>query len=256
MSERAGPTDHVSTVDTAFDILELLREMNGATLRELTDEVDLVRSTVHRHLTTLHDRGYVTRSDGEYSLSLRFLDVGQWTQSRKETYVLAKSKVEELAERTSERAQFVVEENGRAVYVHMEAGEHAVKTNMHVGKHTPVHASAGGLAILSQLDRERVEEIIASRGLERLTPHTYTDPDDLFDALESIRERGFSINDQGHIEGLRAVGVPVSGPDGSVVGALSVSGPTNRIRGDRLENDLPDLLLGSSNELELNSAYR
>lgn len=245
----------VTTVETSLDIVEALWDVERATLGELADHLGLAKSTVHRHLVTLRDRGYVVRDDDQYRLSLRFLDIGRWTQTHERAYDLAESKVAQLAERTDERAQFIVEENGWAVYVHMESGEHAVRTDSHVGKHAPIHASAGGLAILAHVDRERVDEILAERGLEERTPHTITDADELFEVLESIRDRGYSINDQGHIEGLRAIGTPVKGPEGDVIGALSISGPTNRMRGERFEETLPQLLLGSANELELRIAY-
>lgn len=255
MNETNSDRRRVKTVDTAFDLLEALRERSGMTLGGLADRHGIAKSTVHRHLNTLLDRGYVVREGDRYRLSLRFLDMGNSTQTREQAYVLAEPKVEELADRTDERAQFVVEEHGRAVYVHMDSGEYAVKTNTHVGKHNPIHASAGGLAILAHVDRERVEAIVDRRGLERQTDYTITDREELFEELESIRDRGYSINDQGHIAGLRAVGAPVTGSDGDVIGALSVSGPTNRLQGPRLKEELPNLLLGSANELELNIAY-
>lgn len=245
----------VKTTDTAFDIIESLWDLETATLGRLADRHDVAKSTVHRHLATLVRRGYVVEEDGEYRLSLKFLDVGQFTRGRVEAYRLAKPKVRELADQTDERAQFIVEENGRSVYVHMSSGERAVRTNTYVGKHVPIHASAGGLAVLAHVEPSRVEEIVERRGLPAYTDHTITSREELYDELETVRERGYSVNDQGHIEGLRAIGAPVRGSDGDVVGALSVSGPTNRMRGERFEEDLPSLLLGSANELELNITY-
>jgi len=255
MTEADPDRRRVKTVDTALDLLEALSGSGAPTLGELADRHSLAKSTVHRHLKTLLDRGDVVHEANRYRLSLRFLDMENSAQIREPAYVLAEPKVEELADRTDERAQFVVEEHGRAVYVHIESGEHAVKTNTHVGKHNPIHASAGGLAILAHADRERVEAIVDRRGLECLTDYTITDREALFEELEAIRDRGYSINDQGHIEGLRAIGAPVMSPDGNVIGALSISGPTNRLQGQRFEEGLPNLLLGSTNELELNVAY-
>lgn len=250
-----APPESVTTLETALDIVEALREREEATLTEIAAERELAKSTVHRHLTTLERRGYVVRENDQFRLSLRFLDVGEFTRRRRTAYRLAEATVAELAERTEERVQFVAEENGRAVYVHMKSGSHAVRTNTYVGKHVDIHASAGGLAVLAHLPERRVEQILERRGLPARTPQTITDREVLFDELEAIRERGYSINDQGHIEGLRAVGVPVSGLEGDVLGALSVSGPIHRMDGARFEEELPSLLLGSANELELNIAY-
>lgn len=63
------------------------------------------------------------------------------------------------------------------------------------------------------------------------------------------------MNTQENIEGLRAMGVAVSGPEGDVIGAFSVSGPLNRMKGEWFENELPDRLRGIANEIELNLRY-
>ncbi|WP_233203988.1 IclR family transcriptional regulator [Halegenticoccus soli] len=245
----------MKTTDTAFDIVESLWELETASLGTLAERHGVAKSTVHRHLATLINRGYVVREGDEYRLSLKFLDIGQFTRTREEAYVLAKPKVRELAEKTDERAQFIVEENGRAVYVHMAAGDHAVTTNTYVGKHAPIHASAAGLAILAKMDEATVENVIERHGLPSYTEYTITTRDALYDELEAVRERGYSVNDQGHIRGLRAVGAPVCDRNDEVIGALSISGPTNRMQGEWFDDKLPALLCGSANELELNIAF-
>ena len=249
-------TNTVSSVEKALDVVELLRASGTARLSTVARELDLSKSTAHRHLKTLEGRGYVVDTEDGYALSLQFLDLGEFTRTRDPAYQLAMEKVDELARRTDERAQFMVEEHGRAVYVYRKTGSHAVKADSYPGKRVPVHASAAGLAILSKLSTDRVEAILARHGLEALTSETITNRDDLFDELDRIRERGYSVNDQGTIEGLRAVGAPVTDADGEVIGGLSISGPINRMRGERFEEEFPSLLLGATNELELNIAYQ
>jgi DNA-binding IclR family transcriptional regulator len=246
----------VSTVERAFDVVEYLREVETATLAEVTDELDIAKSTAHRHLTTLEGRGYVVREDDAFTLGMRFLDHGYFVRRRDPAYGLAREKVEELADRTDERAQFIVEEHGEAIYVHCESGNHAVMADSRLGKRIPIHASAAGLAILSAYDNERVENIVDQRGLEQLTPETITDREELFQTLEQVRSRGYSVNDQGTIEGLRSVGAPIVGPDDEVIGGLSVAGPINRMKDEWFEEELPELIMGATNELELNIAYR
>ena len=250
-------TEHgsVATVERAFDIVEFLREAETATLAEVTEAVDVAKSTAHRHLRTLEERGYVIREDDAFTLGMRFLDHGYFVRRRDPAYALAREKVESLAAQTDERAQFIVEEHGEAIYVHCESGSRAVMADSRLGKRLPIHATAAGLAILSAYDDERVETILDRRGLPELTPRTITDREELFEELERTRERGYSINDQGTIEGLRSVGAPVLGPEDGVVGALSISGPINRITGERFEEELPELIMGTTNELELNIAY-
>lgn len=246
----------VRAVERTLDLVEYLRKHGPATLSTITNDVGLAKSTTHRHLQTLEQRGYVTSDDAGYALSLRFLDLGEHTRVRHGAYQLATEKVNEVAERTEERAQFMVEEHGQAVYVYQQTGQHAVKADTHPGKRVPIHASAAGLAILSQYPQHRVDAIVDQHGLEPLTSKTITDREALHEELHQTRDRRYSINDQGVIEGLRSIGAPVTGPNDTVVGGLSISGPINRMEGQWFDEELPSLLLGATNELELNIAYQ
>ena len=251
---RRGAVDTVSSAETLFDIVEYVADAEGETVSEISENLDYAKSTVHRHLTTLERCGYVVR-DGGYYVGLRFLELGQQARNRHRAYQLARDKVDELATETDERAQFIVEEHGEAVYIHRTFGQHAVRTDPGIGKRIPLHATSAGKAILASMDDERRSRIIEQTAFDAITGETITDPDELHEELARVSERGYAFNRQENIDGLHAVGVPVTGPDGVIIGALSVSGPSHRLTGDWFENELPTLLLGAANELELNIAY-
>lgn len=246
----------VTTVDKTLQILEILLENRTATISTIASELGIAKSTAYRHLQTLQRWEYVSIDEDGCSLSLKFLDLGMSVRRREKAYTIAKEKVEELAESTGERAQFLVEEHGRAVYVCLATGEHAVEADAYPGMRVPIHASAAGLAILSTYSREQVNKIVDRHGLEAMTPNTITNREALHEELEAARDREYSINDRGYIQGLRAIGAPVKNAEGDVIGGISISGPSNRFQGDRFESELPSLLLGTTNELELNIAYR
>lgn len=241
--------------DKLLTIVESLQELNGARVSELAAHLEYTNSTVHRYLATLEARGYVVKEGGVYYLSLRFLDIAEYTVRRKKAYEMAESKVGELAEQTQERAQFLVEEHGEAVYVHRETGSNAVETDPGVGKRIPIHTASAGKAILAYMPESEVWDIIETRGLPAVTENTITDPEELFDDLEITRDRGYTINENEILEGLSAVGVAIRDKDGYPIGALSVSAPTHRMKGNWFDEDLPNLLMGTASELELNTSY-
>lgn len=245
----------LQTVETAFEILETLLELDGARVTELADELDAAQSTVHGYLKTMFDRGYVVKDGDVYHVGLRFLDLGGHARQRKRGYRLAGEKVNELASETEERVQFIVEEHGRGVYVHTGTGNQAVQMNARIGKMNYLHASAAGKAILAFESREAVEAMIDRWGLPEITENTITDRDELFEELETIRSRGYSVNKQESTVGLRSVGVPIRTESDGVLGALSLSGPSNRLRGEPFEETIPALLSGAANELELKIEY-
>lgn len=247
--------DSVKATRTMFDIVECLRDGDGLTVTEIADRTGYAKSTVHRHLGTLTDLEYITAQNGRYHVGLRFLDLGQQARTKYEGYKRAREKVEEIAEQTGERAQFLVKEHSKAVYVHRAFGERAVHTDPGIGSRVPLHATSAGKAILAEMDEEQVFEIIEQTDFEPITDRTITDPDDLLSELNRIKSRGYSTNHEENLEGLHAVGSAVTGPDGDVIGAISVSGPSYRLTGEWFEEELPMLLMGATNELELNIAH-
>jgi DNA-binding IclR family transcriptional regulator len=245
----------IGSAERVFDIIEILRDYDGATVSVVADELDTAVSTAHQYLHTIEERSFIVRENNEYHVSLRFLDYGTYARSLQPAQQLAKEKVQELAEETGERAQYVVPQHGSAVVLYTATEKKAVKTGVTPGTHAPLHASAAGKAIIASFSDERIFDIIETKGLHPLTEHTITDRDHLLTELERIREEDVAFNDQEHMNRLRAVGVPVRNPNDDVMGALSVSAPTNRFKGDIFTQEIPDLLLGTANELELNIEY-
>lgn len=253
---RRGPGETLSTIERGFEVVRTLRQMGGARVTELAEELDMAPSTAHKYLATLAQERFVVKEGDEYHVGLEFLDLGTYAKNRKKGYRLSVPKVREIAEETGERAQFVVEEYGRGIYLHTEASEaRAVLTDRRAGIRRYLHASAAGKAILANLPEHRVDEIIDEHGLPAETEHTITDREELREELARIRETNVSYNNEESVDGLRAVGVPVHGADGLVLGSLSVSGPSNRLKGSLYREEIPDLLLGHANEIELNIRY-
>lgn len=254
MSEHPPNDAGIGASERTFDIIEYLSRETGATLTQIAEAVGVAKSTAHDHLATLQRRGYVTNSSEGYQLGMELLHLGESARQRTPANQIAREKVEKLAEETNERAQFIVEEGGRGIYVYRETGQDAVLTDSTIGGHVLLHATAAGKALLSHYDDDEVLEIVGE-DLEEVNENTITDPEELLTELDRVRERGYAFNKSENTEGLRAIGTPVELSDGTLLGAISVSGPTHRMKGERFEQDLPDRLLGVVNELELNIAY-
>jgi DNA-binding IclR family transcriptional regulator len=100
-----------------------------------------------------------------------------------------------------------------------------------------VHCTASGKAILA-FGPEAVRERLISRPLEQVTQRTITDKAELEAQLEAVRQSGVARTHEELEMGLDAIAAPVFGPDGEVVAALDVSGPSHRLRaGSRPELD-------------------
>jgi DNA-binding IclR family transcriptional regulator len=119
-----------------------------------------------------------------------------------------------------------------------------------VGRRLYMYQTAAKKAILSQFSDQWVREVLDRYGLPKATTHTVDDEATLFDELPAIRERGVAFDSEESTEGLRLVAAPVTGPDGDVLGAFAVAGPTPRITGERFETEIPDLVRSVVNGTE------
>ncbi|WP_368280072.1 IclR family transcriptional regulator domain-containing protein [Halomarina oriensis] len=235
-------------------ILETLRETGGAGVTTVAKETGYSKATVHNHLATLEHEEYVVRTgDGTYELGFRFLDLAHHARRRIGIYDLVRREVDKLAAESGEMALYTVEEHGWGVCIYRELGENAVQTPLYVGYRSALHHTAVGKAILAYLPRSRVEAIIKRRGLTVQTEDTITDPDQLFDELDAIRDRGFAFNREETIPGLVGVGAPIIGQGGTVEGAISIIGPASRMDEERFYGEIPDMITRSVNIIEINA---
>ncbi|WP_049986452.1 IclR family transcriptional regulator [Halobellus rufus] len=242
----------VNALETTNDIIEALDEFNGARVTELAEYLDRPQSVVHNHLTTLKQLEYIVQEGNEYRLSLRFLKFGERVRHRSTLYNFAKSEVQQLAEESGELITLLVEEHGRGIYLDIGQGSQDIEYPAITGARTYLHCSATGKSILAHLSDEEVDTIIDKHGLPAQSSNTITDRNELDEELETIRERGLAFDMEEFREGMRSVGKPILLQDGTPIGALSIAGPAHRMKADRLEKEMPELLRQSVNVIELN----
>jgi DNA-binding IclR family transcriptional regulator len=235
----------LQTTTTSLAIIDAINEANGARMSDLAEHLDLATSTVHTHLRTLLEEEYLIKEGEIYRLGLKLFHLGEGARTRHEWYEAARRTVHEVANRSGEEVSFAVEEHGRAIMLFNRIANPSVK-GFQVGRYFYMHGSATGKAILSELPSVHVERILDRWGLPAVTDATITDREELARELERTRERGYAVNDQESVEGLRAVGVPVRDPSGRVFGALDVSGPPYRLPPNE---ELAGLLTTAAEEL-------
>ncbi|XVH31639.1 IclR family transcriptional regulator [Haloferacaceae archaeon DSL9] len=245
----------IKSVGTVFNVIEHLRTEGTVSVTALATDLSMAKSTAHAYLSSLQQRGYAVKDDDGYRLSLRFLDLGDRARSHHGLYDRVKPEVDELAAVTGERVQLMVQEESAGVYIYQTQGERAVQTDSHVGTTVALHATAVGKAYLAFLPEERVLDILDASGQSPLTEFTVTDRDALLAELVEIRERGYALNMEERIKGMRAVGAPIRDDEGTSIAAISVSGPTTRLNGDRLTDELPKQIGRAARVIEIKSTY-
>ena len=244
----------VKSDETLFSVFAYLWGADGAGVTELAAELDLAKSTVHNHLTTMSDHGFVVKRDGKYRLGLELFRYGQHVRTGFDVYEAARPVVDDLVDSIDEMVWLFVPENGRVMPLYGHAGQTDLNVSTILGTWEYMHCTAGGKAVLAHCDDAAVEATIERHGLPARTSNTITDPEALFEELEQIREQGYALNLGEDLEGIHAVAVPVVFED-EVRGSLAVAGPAHRVGRERCENEIAERLFASADDVELNLAY-
>lgn len=254
MTDPAGETGSrtIAAVEKACDIVECLHELDGATLTEIADNLDLTPGTVHPHLMTLVENEVVVKQNQEYHPSFQFLTIIKTRQQQNPLYKYGIDEIDALAEEENARSQLYVEEFGRAVCIGIGGSEKGILPPTTVGEQTPLHCIAAGKAILAAYPEDRTESILDHRGLPQMTDNTMIDRNEFHEALREVSEREYALNDEEYMPGLRAVGAPVTGPGGDVLGAISVSKPTKELDEAEFKQGLPQQVAKIANRIEVN----
>lgn len=234
---RSGPLP-VQSVGRSLDLLEAVAEEELG-LVALAERAGLGPSTAYRILSTLMERGYVTRSPqtGQFRLGSKLVELAAAARQGNERLRTAvRPHLRALRDATGETANLVMLDGLSIVYVDQVESSRAVRMFTTIGRRVPLHASGGGKAIAAFAPGELVDDLLV-HGLDRLTPHTLATAAALRSDLARVRERGYAIDHEEYEEGVICVAAPIFGPNGETVAAASISGPAARM----LEHDLDAL---------------
>lgn len=254
MPNSSGKRTGVKSDETLFAVLEAVRAAGGAGVTELADELDLAKSTVHNHLTSMREQGFVVKRGDAYHLGLEFFSYGQEVRGDADVYRAASPVVDDLVEVTGEMVWLLAPERGRVMYLYGHAGRTDVDVNALLGSWEYMHCTSGGKAILAYYDETEVDAVVDRHGLPALTENTITDRAALAEELEAVREQGYALNLGEDLEGVHAISVPLLYED-EIKGSLAVAGPAHRVSRERCETEIIDQLFASTNDVELNLAY-
>ena len=255
MSKNPAQPTTIQADKTLMSILEALYESERAGVTELSEQLDISKSTVHKHLVTIERQNYVERTDGDYRLGMRLFQFGGQVRNQKRLCFMAKNRVETVAAETDEMTKFAVECDGAGVWTYFHNDHYEMRRDMHVGDGFELHQNATGKAILAELPTDRVHEIIDEHGLAAKTERTITDRKELLAELDEIRATGLARSDGEFREGGISVAAPVRDPESGTVGAIALAGPASKTSPDELIDAHGEFLLNTAKRFELQLRY-
>ncbi|MFJ2116225.1 MULTISPECIES: IclR family transcriptional regulator [unclassified Streptomyces] len=226
--------DRRTAVDKALVLLKSLAEEDrDIGVSELARRARLTKSTAFRLLGILQRNELVERVGSNYRLGVQLFDIGNHVYGPNSA-LLQERLLPHLADLyvlTHETVHLALLRGTKIVYIDKIRGHRAARSPSRIGARLPAYSTGVGKALLA-FDHDAAEAAIAE-GLPARTEYTLTDPDRFRAELRHIREEGIAYDRQEAALGLACVAVPVMGPGGRPVAALSVAGASHRFDASR-----------------------
>lgn len=227
----------VQSVERTLEIVELLSDYNdGLGITDISNGVNLHKSTVHRLLGTLIYKGYVVQDSdtNKYRLTLKFYEIGSKRVENIGILEASKPYTKALMQSTNEVVHLVVRDGIDIVYIDKVEANNTIRMASRVGKRSPLYCTSVGKAMLAQMNMEEIKSVWDKSKVEKLTENTIVDFDSYLKELETVKKDGYAEDDEENEIGVRCVGAPIFNRKGDIEGAISVSGPAIRVTKDRV----------------------
>lgn len=232
-------------VERTVQILEALAAAeHGLRLADICRLTGLDGSTALRFLNTLERLGYASRDTGAklYRLGARVGRLGDGPALSVLQRVV-RPHMEALQRACGEDVNLGTMDAGSALCVETQKSSHVLGINISSGLRMPAHASSLGKAMLAFVPEVKRRTVLAGVQLQKCTPNTITDPEELERELELVRRRGYATDREEFSPGVVCLGAPVFNADGQVVAALSITAPAQRVPLEELERRHASLLV-------------
>ncbi|WP_336790106.1 IclR family transcriptional regulator [Paenibacillus sp. MMO-177] len=217
---------NVRAVERALDILLCFIEGTDLAMSEIADKVGLHKSTVHRMLATLEDRGFVERdpSSERYHLGMRMWELSAHLSRSDDQSVIWQPEMERLRDRLGETVSIYVRDGSERVRIQAVQSNQPVRRVAPVGARLPLYAGASSKVLIAYSDRFVQEQIFGDPAWLLAI-----DLDQYKQQLEEIVQQGYATSFEEREPGVAALAAPIFNRHGQVAAALSVSGPSSRL---------------------------
>jgi DNA-binding IclR family transcriptional regulator len=224
--------DEVQSLARGLMIIDIIAaSQNSVGITELSQRLQIDKSTASRLVQTLANYGWVERDDAgrRYRIGPKFSPFSQNSPLNHERIrLLARPVLIQLVAQTGECAHIAVPMLGGVYVIDDVETDALLRVVSGVGRTTQLHCTALGKVLLAfgYLD--------LPRELTRFTTRTITDYQQLEDELAHVRAQGFAVDDEELTEGVRCIAAPIQNFAGDCVAAIGISGPAVRVTADRV----------------------
>ena len=224
-ANKGRPTVSIQSLDRGLTILHAIASSTQPlSLDELARLLRVHRSSAFRFAHTLRRRGFLSCPVGKKDYILgsslwRISSQYDWGDMLKK---IAARRLQVLATQTNQSAQLAVRARESALILDSANVKNLITIAGKPGDLVPLHCTAHGKALLADMDRSQLSDILGTGPLQRFTKTTVKNIDRLSRSLSVIRKRGFAADDGEYQKGLRCFAAPIRLEDDLIIGSIGI----------------------------------
>ncbi len=235
----------VPAIDRTVRVLRALSADDGPRrLSDLSRSLGLSKSTLSELLSTLEHHGFVER-DGDsraYRLGYALIELGNVVLRRLDLRQVARPYLARLRESTGETAVLHIPSGQGAVIIDRAESNHQLKVTAPLGYRLPPFAGAVAKVFLAARSDQELAELLKARSLPAYTPNSITDPARYRKELARVRRRGYAVDDEEYLPGVRAISAPILAGRGQTIATITVVGVSVRLGLEKTREAAPEVL--------------
>ncbi len=250
-------TKTIGSVLKAIDILQLVaRSRDGLGVTEISQRLGSGVSATYHLLSTLKLRHMIEqdKSTKKYRIGFGFFQISSLASGQNILGNLSSVYLDRLSSTVDETSNLVILDHDEIEYLAQSESSQLLKMFTRPGARVPFYCTGGGKILFAHRSREQQEEILQRTEFCAYTPYTLTSPEALMQEVSRVLAQGYALDNEEREVGVTCIAAPVFDAYKDAVAALSISGPTYRLREKGMDR-LAELLLKTAAEFSANLGY-
>ena len=248
----------VQSLDRAFNIIELLsNEQNGMTITDISKELDLHKSTVHRLLNSLKQKGYIQKKNDStmYKIGFGFIDLCSNYLNNLELKTEAEPFLRKLSVFINQTVFLAIMQDQMTVYIDKVEKFHSLRRYSIIGQRVPLYCTALGKALLTGISDDEIKKIYENKTFISKTPNTIMNVNKLIEEISISRVKGWTFDNEEYELGVCCLSSPIYDYRNQVIAAVSASWYTNSA--DKMDiNKNSEYVMSTALEISRSMGYR
>ena len=243
-------TTNTKTLVKTLDILRSFDDLHThQKASEIAKRLDLNISTVSRHLSDLMNYGFLEQDSesANYYLGPAIINLAGVALNSNNMYKISHYEVQRLSEKLGMHAGMSILRGNNIVYLFEICTAHSYELLMPIGYERPALTSAMGRVMLADLPIQTVQNMLAKVKINRLTPYTLMDTEEIMNKIKEARELSYTILIDEIKVGTSSIAAAVRNKNGKVIGALALSGETSKFVGAQRKEMVDNVLITANN---------